>query len=35
MKKKELLDKEIDNPAMIQALIEKEILDDTKDFLIK
>ena len=35
MKKKELLDKEIDNPAMIQTLIEKEILDDTKDFLIK
>ena len=35
LKKKELLDKDIENPAMVQALIEKEILDDTKDFLSK
>lgn len=27
--KKELLDQEIENPAMLQALVEKELMDST------
>lgn len=35
LKKKELLDQEIENPAMIQTLIEKELQDKTKEFFLK
>lgn len=32
MSKKEMLDQEIENPALVQTLIEKELLEKTKAF---
>ena len=32
LKKKELLDQDIENPAMVQTLVEKELLEQTKLF---
>lgn len=32
LSKKEMLDSEIDNPAMVQTLIEKELMEKTKLF---